>query len=355
MRTLIRDVRVFDGQTVIERADVLIDGSAFATYEGGPVDLEISGSGRTVLPGLIDSHTHNADGDLAEALKFGVTTELDMFSLPPNTARQRRTALEDDKVADIRSSGILATAPSGHPSQIMAQAMSMGMGDAAGPFPTVADPSQAKAFVAARVADGADYLKVVVDDGSMMGAQLPVLDPATIAALTAAGHDAGLKVIAHVATSKDTVIALDAGVDGIAHVVADTLSDDLVTRIAAHDVFVVSTLVYTAGMSLDAGPNARALHAAGIPLLAGTDANFVAPAHGASMHQELFLLTQAGLSPAEALAAATSVPAHHFGLTDRGRIAAGYQADLVLVEGDPATDITATKSIVDVWRRGVRR
>jgi imidazolonepropionase-like amidohydrolase len=103
--------------------------------------------------------------------------------------------------------------------------------------------------------------------------------------------------------------------------------------------------VHTAGM----------LHRAGVPLLAGTDANIYAPLHGASLHRELLLLTQAGLSPEEALAAATSMPAHHFGLTDRGLGQPGKRADLILVDGDPTQDITATRSIVDVWRRGVRQ
>lgn len=71
------------------------------------------------------------------------------------------------------------------------------------------------------------------------------------------------------------------------------------------------------------------------------------------MHHELVLLTRAGLTAEEALAAATSVPARCFGLADRGRIAPGLRADLVLVDGDPTMDITATRSIVDVWRRGV--
>lgn len=101
------------------------------------------------------------------------------------------------------------------------------------------------------------------------------------------------------------------------------------------------------------------MHAAGVPLLAGTDANngphggFLA-LHGASIHRELVLLTLAGLTPVQAIAAATSVPARHFGLSDRGRIASGLRADLVLVEGDPTTDITATRSITDIWRRGTR-
>jgi hypothetical protein len=65
------------------------------------------------------------------------------------------------------------------------------------------------------------------------------------------------------------------------------------------------------------------------------------------------LLVEAGLTPPEALAAATSVPARAFGLEDRGRIAKGRRADLLLVRGDPTADITATRDIVAVWKQGV--
>jgi adenine deaminase len=63
---------------------------------------------------------------------------------------------------------------------------------------------------------------------------------------------------------------------------------------------------------------------------------------------------RAGLSPEAALAAATSVPARVFSLKDRGRVAPGLRADLVLVTGDPMRDITATRDIVAIWKRGVR-
>lgn len=100
---------------------------------------------------------------------------------------------------------------------------------------------------------------------------------------------------------------------------------------------------------------ANGVPSGGVPLLAGTDATPFAPLHGESLHRELVLLTEAGLTNEEALAAATSVPARHFGLDDRGRIAPGLRADLVLVDGDPTHDITATSAIADVWRRGVRQ
>ncbi|HEX9939548.1 MAG TPA: CIA30 family protein, partial [Longimicrobium sp.] len=97
----------------------------------------------------------------------------------------------------------------------------------------------------------------------------------------------------------------------------------------------------------------RQLLAAGVPILAGTDAGNPGTAHGAAMHRELELLVKAGMTPAQALAAATSAPARAFRLADRGRISAGLRADLLLVEGDPSTDITATRAIAGVWKGGV--
>jgi imidazolonepropionase-like amidohydrolase len=102
-----------------------------------------------------------------------------------------------------------------------------------------------------------------------------------------------------------------------------------------------------------------AFHAAGMPIIAGTDANAVpfspsSPPFGASLHQELELLVDAGLTPAEALNAATSVASDHFDLDDRGRIAPGLRADLVLLDADPTADIAATRRIRGVWIAGTR-
>jgi imidazolonepropionase-like amidohydrolase len=105
----------------------------------------------------------------------------------------------------------------------------------------------------------------------------------------------------------------------------------------------------------NAAQSAAALARAGVPLLAGTDCTSFGPVHGAGFHHELLMLTMAGLTPEQALTAATSLTARHFGLADRGRIAPGLRADLLLVDGDPTTDITATRAIADVWRGGVRQ
>jgi imidazolonepropionase-like amidohydrolase len=94
------------------------------------------------------------------------------------------------------------------------------------------------------------------------------------------------------------------------------------------------------------------LHAAGVELMAGSDAPNPGTAHGASLHHELELLVRAGLTPTEALRAATATPARRFGLSDRGRIAPGQRADLLLVRGDPTADIRATRQIERVWKNG---
>ncbi|WP_033439371.1 amidohydrolase family protein [Saccharothrix sp. NRRL B-16314] len=376
MRTVIRGARVFDGGRTIPRTDVLIEGDRIAEPDGRPADVEVDGSGKTLLPGLIDAHTHTFDGSLAQALAYGVTTELDMFCLPGNLSRQRELAAGDD-VADLRSAGMLATAPGGHPSQLMEgfDASTLeAFGDAVGGFDTIADPGQARRFVEARLAEGIDYLKIVVDDGAVHGARLPALTPQVVAALVEAAHDNGLLAIAHAITAREVAVALDAGVNGLAHVFADAgpedpVGYDLAARIAAQGVFVVTTLAYfeaitgqtgsadhaLPGCAENAVHAARILHRAGVPLLAGTDANPFAPVHGAAVHRELALLTEAGLGNEEALAAATSVPARHFRLADRGRVAPGLRADLILVDGDPTRDIAATAAIAEVWRRGVRQ
>jgi imidazolonepropionase-like amidohydrolase len=89
-----------------------------------------------------------------------------------------------------------------------------------------------------------------------------------------------------------------------------------------------------------------------VEILAGSDAPNPGTAHGASLHHELELLVRAGLTPIEALRAATSAPARRFGLADRGRIAPGQRADLLLVAGDPTADILATRAIERIWKNG---
>jgi adenine deaminase len=112
-----------------------------------------------------------------------------------------------------------------------------------------------------------------------------------------------------------------------------------------------STLCCGEGLAA-AQAEVRAALELGLPVLAGSDAPVPGTTHGASLHQELAQLVEAGLSPTQALMAATSAPADAFHLGDRGRIAPGLRADLLLVEGDPTREIGDTGRVVAVWREG---
>ena len=386
---VIRNVRVFDGERATDGRDVVVEkGVITSVGERGLVApagaLIVDGTGRTLLPGLIDAHVHMTDSvaaDLRQALSMGVTTVLDMWSGGARFEQLKALrAADPPDVADVRTAGIGATAPGGHPSQ---------MGGP--PFPTITDSADADAFVRARTAEGSDYIKMVYDDLGWMGPPRPTLDRRTLAGLVSAAHRYGRLAVAHVATEAQARVAIDAGVDGLVHLfAAPSVGTDFADVVARHGAFVVPTLTIMYGVcgqpsgaavmgdsllrpyirpwmrsqmsvpwkqsatSCDGTAEAiRSLAAKSVPILAGTDAPAPGNAYGASLHRELELLVHAGLTPTQALIAATSAPARAFRLTDRGRIAPGLRADLLLVDGDPTVDALQTRRIVAVWKRGV--
>lgn len=384
---LIQNARVFDGQRMHASRSVLVDGAAIADddFRGkAPAGAKIiDGTGRTLLPGLIDAHVH-AYRHHELPLLFGVTTQVDMFtgvSVMQDFTRRMQNGTNGGQ-ADLFSAGTLATAPGGHGTEY-------GM-----PIPTLTKPEEAQAFVDARIAEGSHFIKIVMESGHP-GHATPTLDAATVKALIEAAHKRGKLAVVHISKLADARTALEAGADGLVHLfVGEQISagdlDSFAALARQKKAFVIPTfslMESIAGLTsadimgepamqallnkqqkselakgygqqpkpeLMTAPKAvtAALRKAGVPLLAGTDAGNAGTQYGISLHHEMLALTQAGLAPAEALAAATSVPAQVFKLPLRGRIAKGYKADLLLVEGDPGTDIAATRRIVEVWKDG---
>jgi imidazolonepropionase-like amidohydrolase len=386
--TLVQDVRVFDGKAVHERRSVLFDDARVvdADFRGqAPAGARIvKGAGRTLLPGLIDAHTH-AFRQFDLPVLFGVTTQIDMFTAVPvmQDAKRSMAAGRHAGQADLFSAGTLATAPGGHGTQF-------GM-----PIPTLSSPGEAQAFVDARIAEGSDFIKIVLEAGGHGAGAMNSLDIATATALIEAAHRRGKLAVVHVSTEKDARAALEAGADALVHLflgaAPDATAVDSLARLAKRkNAFVIPTFTVMESMAgvrgddlmgdadlaalvgregattlkarygqqaqpqLLAMPKAvtAALARAGVPILAGTDAGNAGTLYGISMHRELAALVEAGLTPTAALAAATSVPAAAFRLGRRGCIATGCKADLLLVEGDPTRDITATRRIIEVWKDG---
>ncbi|MFC9291573.1 amidohydrolase family protein, partial [Streptomyces sp. NPDC057052] len=403
--TAITHARVFDGERVRDDTTVLIEGPTVVALGGAvPAGADaVDARGGTLLPGLFDAHTHTSAQALALALKFGVTTELEMQGALTKT---RRAHIEDDDtVADVRSAGFGITPPGGHPSELFPEGERPGgdggparddLGDLVMPFATT--PEEAAGFIPKLVESGSDYIKFMVDDGTVEGHPgLPCLDQATLNAGVAEARRHGMLTVAHTLTLDATRMAIEAGIDGLVHVFMDRPhTDEIIGLIADSGAFVVPCVVLNASMmgitgaahaddhrvasrldeawlttlraSFDRYPQGKledvlatvkALHDAGVDLLVGSDASVPVPflggvAHGASVHHEMRYLVQAGLSPLDALRAATATPARRFSLNDRGRIAEGLRADLLLVDGDPTTDIDRTLDIRAVWRRGTR-
>jgi imidazolonepropionase-like amidohydrolase len=388
---LVSHVRVFDGERSRDDMQVAVEGGIIravgpevAGWSHVPV---IDGTGATLLPGLIDAHAHvEKPEDLRDALRFGVTTVLDMGTLliaPQEISRLRSIAAVKFDVADVRSAGFGAPAPGGHGTEYQGQSGIR--------VPTVADAAVADAYVSARRREGSEYLKLFINGVRATDRRMPNLDRQRVKALVTAAHSRGMLAVAHVENIDDVEIALDGGVDGLAHTWRRGGANlDIARRLATKKVFVIATLAVqdaiagghaallrdsrlqpylsrankeqltksfappTTAVLDEAIAAVRSLHEAGVVLLAGTDASQITPtAHGVSLYRELEMLDRAGLSPLEALSAATMQTAKAFGLADRGRIAVGLKADLVLVRGDPTSNIMATRDVLRVWRSGV--
>ncbi|MFG2435823.1 amidohydrolase family protein [Streptomyces sp. NPDC048508] len=346
-KVALTNVRIFDGDQVTSPRTVVIENGRIGISSLGARRVDCGGA--VLLPGLTDAHIHLRDVNTLHALAgSGVTTGLDMASFPPSLVDSLRRL---PGLTDIRSAGTPAVAPGSPQSQIPT-------------FPVDAvltGPEQATQFVRSRITEGSDYIKIIIDE--------PGLSPETIKAVAAAAHSAGKLVMAHATTTVAVVRALDANVDMIHHVPMDSaLSPSVAARYVSTNTVAVPTLTMMEGFGklgipgLDyaaAEGSVTALRRAGARILAGTDSNLtpgipVQPPFGTSLHHELELLIRAGLTNREALRATTSLPAQAFGLRDRGAVRIGNRADLVLVDGDPLTDITATRAIRSVWVGGVR-
>ena len=248
-----------------------------------------------------------------------------------------------------------------------------------------------------QVNNGADYFKLMIEEGTVMNAPgLPVIETHVLKAAVEEAHKLGKIAIAHVLTAEAAKTAVEIGVDGLAHLFIDRpdWTKDLIESIASKGIFVTPCLVlnssiignsachvardervenklnedwkmtmcscfntFPEGNMEDNFNNVKDLRDAGVDILVGTDVSVPMPhlgglAHGVSVHHEMQLLVEAGLSPIEALRSATSVTSKRFNLSDRGLIAEGMRADLLLVQGSPIVNISDSLSIVGIWKEG---
>ncbi len=390
---IIRNVRLYDGYKRYENMDVFIKGNKLYRIENNLTKKiekqsllpEMDAQGMTLLPGLIDSHTHVYGEALEEALNFGVTTELDMFSV--SAAEQlgfkNRDKVSHQLAADLFSSTILATAPGGHGTQFGFE------------IPVLDSPEQAEQFVQARVAAGADYIKAVYNSVLAKHQQFPSISKPILKALILTAHKQGRMLVVHVDNLISAKEAIRLGADGIIHSFMDKLVDaEFVEMMKANNAFIITTLsveASIAGLSdgdrllqqeklvkylssqqkqqlklkfpdfglaesglQKAFDSIKILSRAGITILAGSDAPNPGTSHGVSLHGELELLVRAGLSNEQVLHSATAAARGYFPIGLRGTLKLNALASMILIDGNPFEDISQTQNISRIWKNGVQ-
>lgn len=375
-------VQVFDGkqplpeQQYIEVRQGLIHSISAQRPDSDAVLIDSrnpDGSAQWLMPGLIDAHVHSWGNAQQQQLSFGVTSAIDLFSAAAQLPQLKssRDHIHQAQQSDLWSAGTLVTAPKGHGTEY-------GM-----LIPVLHSPEEAESFVAARKAEGSDFIKIVYQSERALYKSMPSISRESLQVVIAAAHRQQLKAVVHIAEQASAIDAVEAGADGLVHSFFDSrISETLLQALKSRDVFVIPTMtVYEAAVRgvtarqvlldnaaldlpmaaraalgtsrnpripaalyLNLIENTRAMHQAGVRLLAGTDAPNAGTYHGLSMLLELTLLQEAGLSFFEALSCATAAPAQAFDLKQRGQISVGYRADFLLLPAlNKPTDLLSAR------------
>ncbi len=301
--------------------------------------------------------------------------------------------------AELFATGPLFTARSGHGTEIFRHAPQFMKDIAEREFtrlPETAD--QAREMVQALKRDGVDGIKAVMDAG-VPGMPFQRLDSAVLAAIGAEARAQRLALAVHTGDAADLAAAVSAGARSVEHGARDAvpaktfeamraggvfydptlavweavgdmqarktdlLSRSLVQQVAPSTDFLKRTraMVEMGGFwadkwAVDQGVHASnllAAHRAGVPLVVGTDAGNPLVFHGPAIHRELQLWMKAGIPASVALTAATANAARLLGIGDRlGLVKKGYDASLLIVDGNPLVDISATERISSVIFKG---
>ena len=354
---VVRGGRLFDGSGAPPLPDAVVIVRAGRIAAAGPAAAlppprcarQLDAAGGTILPGIVDSHVHLAPllargGDpLTAWLRAGVTTLVDNGSALGAAGLRQRVAQAARTPPRVLCAGRIVTAPGGYPLFDRPAAGSESL--------PVADPADARRRVAEMLdRERPDLVKAAIERGflaDLADPGWPVPAPATLAAVAAEAHARGLTARAHVTQAEELRAALDAGFDAAAHTPVEELPDELLERAARQGLILVSTAALwrdDPALAAAVGRNlARYVQKGGRAAL-GTDAPF-GPSGGLPF-AEMQALAAAGLAPRDVLLAATRHGAEAAGRgRELGRIAAGYRADLLVVDGDPLADLQALRRV----------
>ena len=402
-----------DGSSPINDAAVLVErGVITRVGRKGGIALPVGGTrvdltGKTVMPAIISTHVHPGFqkgltylsenftretilDDLNRALYFGVSTVMSLGIETGDVMFQIRADQAEGRVGGARL--LLAGRGIGAPNAGPGNSIYSNFTYEA----TTID--QIRHAVQEQAARKVDIIKIWVDDRGGRAPRLPI--PLASAAIDEA-HKQGLKIAAHIFYHEDAVALAEAGIDAFAHLVRDReMSDALIASMIRHNVYVMPTLnapergarsspppwvdePYLAGLlsdtvstevavrirnsffGRDAAEVARRqqgyailqrslarLAAAGAGIILGPDTGLEDQIFGHAEQKELGLMVEAGMTPPQVIVAATSRAAQFIGLPDRGTLAPGKRADLLVLDANPLDDIRNTRRIARLYIAG---
>jgi len=401
-----------DGKPAIERSAFLVENGRI-TRVGRQGDIKVPAAatrvdlaGKTVMPALIDIHTHTGFqkgatyrpenysretivDDLNRALYFGVSAVVSEGIDPGDAA----FTIRDDQAAGRLGGARLFTAGRG----IGAPNAGPGADTYRGIAYDVTTEDEGRRDVRELAARKVDVVKIWVDDRN---GRAPELSPPLYRAIIDEAHRHGLRVNAHVFYLADAKGLVAAGINGFTHMARDKeMDDEVVQAIVKRGVYIMPTLqnaergrnvempaslaAWLNGPAREAIPpeliakvqaayggrtaaqasaareryavlqrSLAKLSAAGARIVLGGDTGLQDDPFGFAEHRELELMVDAGMTPMQAIVAATSRGAEYLRLRDTGTLAAGKSADVLVLDANPLDDITNTRRIAQILLKG---
>ena len=372
----LKAARLFDATTgtlrtngvVIVQGDKIVASGSDTPIPAGAQVIDLGDA--TLLPGFIDAHTHifesagTTQAVLSRWLRAGVTTVRDLGSRygkdAPSlsiAAFKQRLAAYGNTVPTIVIVGPIMTAPGGYPVPMLGRGSAL----------EVANAEEARQEAERLLADGADEIKIAVESGGPQQ-PFPALTLEQVKAITEVAHRQGTRVSAHVMHPQDAQVAIDGGVDDLAHqILFGKISDELIQQMVERDVWLVPTLVEEDDLAADVGltdeqmkefveirqDGLRRYLAAGGKVAMGSDFGATERIPQGMPLPELQRMVEFGMTPMQVIVAATSHAAQVCNLGDRlGTLETGKQADVIVVRGNPLEEIQAMGEVIVVIKNG---
>jgi imidazolonepropionase-like amidohydrolase len=402
-----------DGSPAIDNAALLVErGTITRIGRKGDLALPAGGTrvdldGKTVMPAIISTHVHpgfqkgltylaenftrqTIMDDLNRALYCGVSAAMSLGIETGDVMFQIRADQAEGRAGGARLllAGRGIGAPNAGPGSSVYSAFTY----------EVTTVDQIRSAVQEQAARKVDIIKIWVDD---RGGRAPRLPISLARAAIDEAHKHGIKIAAHIFYHEDAVALAEAGIDAFAHLVRDKeMSDALIASMLENKVHVMPTLAapersthvsppawidepYLAGLlrdtvtpevvarirdsfsGRDPAEAARRqqgyailerslakLSAAGAAILLGADTGLEDQVFGHTEQKELELMVAAGMTPSQVIVAATGRAAEFVGLKDRGSLAPGKRADLLVLDANPLDDIRNTRRIAKLYLAG---